>query len=161
MPTRRVTTSYVSSSSLISLVDEPHQTLVFDCCHSGSGTRGGKRDDAWPSVNIRSVNIEASIHAEDLDRDIWDLGRRGSAAPSNLLHGNLGSHMLIASCGSSESAIEINGRGSFSNSFLKLLRSVPPDELRYADILTQMDAIPKYADFSVEIIIMMLTKISM
>jgi hypothetical protein len=63
--------------------------------------------------------------------------------------------MLIASCGSSESAIEINGHGSFSDSFLKLLRSVPPDQLRYADILTQMDAIPKYADFSVEIIIIL------
>jgi hypothetical protein len=142
--------------SLISLVDVLYQTLVFDCCHSGSGTRGEKRDKTWPSVNIRSVNVEASIHVEDLDCDIWDLGQRGTCAPSNL-RGNLGSHMLIASCGSSESALEINGHGSFSNSFLKLLRSVPPDELRYADILMEMDAIPKYADFSVEIIIIFTT----
>ena len=135
-------TLYVSSLSFISLVDEIYQTLVFDCCHSGSGTRGGKRDDTSPSVNIRCVNVEASIHAEDLDCDIWDSGRRGSG-PLNVLRGNLGSHILIASCGSSESAIEINGHGSFSDKFLKLLRSVPPDQLRYADILTQMDAIPK------------------
>ena len=102
------------------------------------------------------MNVEASIHAEDLDRDIWDSGRRGTSAPLNLLRGNLGSHTLIASCGSSESAIEINGHGCFSDSFLKLLRSVPPDELRYADILTQMVAIPKYVNFSIEIIILTL-----
>jgi len=91
------------------------------------------------------VNIEASIHTEDLDCDIWDSGQRGTAAPSNLFHGSLGSHVLVASCGPSESAIEVNGHGCFSYALLKLLRSVPPDQLRYADILTQMDAIPKYA----------------
>jgi len=102
-----------------------------------------KGDDAWSSTAIRSVEIDPSIHTENLDRDIWASGRRATSAPSNLLRGNLSSHMLIASCSSSESAIEINGRGSFSSSFLKLLRSIPPDELRYADILTQMDAIPQ------------------
>ncbi|KIM41910.1 hypothetical protein M413DRAFT_410348 [Hebeloma cylindrosporum] len=117
-------------------------TLVFDCCHSASGTRGEKSNGAWLSVNVRSVRIEPSIHAEDLDSDIWYSGQRGTSISSNHLHGNLSSHMLIAACSSSESAIEINGRGSFSSSFLKLLRSVPPDQLRYADILTRMDAIP-------------------
>jgi hypothetical protein len=127
----------------ISVVDESYQTLIFDCCHSASGTRGKKGDDTWTSVGIRSVEINPNIHTENLDRDIWDSGRRATSIPSNLLRGNLGSHILIASCSSSESAIEINGRGSFSNSFLKLLRSVPPDELRYTDILTQMDALPQ------------------
>ena len=91
------------------------------------------------------MNIEASIHTEDLDRDIWDSGQRGTSTPTNFFRGSLGSHMLIASCGSSESAIEVNGHGCFSDALLKLLRSVPPDQLRYADILTLMDAIPKYA----------------
>jgi len=117
-------------------------TLIFDCCHSASGTRGTKGDDAWSPTAIRSVEIDPSIHTENLDRDIWASGRRATSTPSNLLRGNLSSHMLIASCSSSESAIEINGHGSFSSSFLKLLRSTPPDELRYADILPLMDAIP-------------------
>ena len=80
-----------------------------------------------------------------MDRDIWDSGRRGSGVSSDLLHGGLKSHILIAACSSSELATEADGRGNFSTAFLKLLRSTSPDEIRYSDILTYMDTIPRYA----------------
>ncbi|KIM41992.1 hypothetical protein M413DRAFT_142447 [Hebeloma cylindrosporum] len=116
-------------------------TIVFDCCHSASGTRGNNKDGLG-SLAVRSVELEASVLDQDLDRDIWDFGRRSSSPSPDLLHGGLNSHVLIAACSASERATEADGRGSFSSAFLKLLRSISPDELRYRDILTHMDIIP-------------------
>ncbi|KDR74095.1 hypothetical protein GALMADRAFT_250859 [Galerina marginata CBS 339.88] len=112
-------------------------TVVFDCCHSASGTRGNE------DVRVRSIEIEPSSHdSESLDQDIWDVGSRAASIAPGFLHSGLRSHVLIAACSSSEFSVESTEHGNFSSAFLKLLRSVPPDKLRYRDILTHMDAIP-------------------
>ncbi|KIM41893.1 hypothetical protein M413DRAFT_445103 [Hebeloma cylindrosporum] len=92
-------------------------TVIFDCCHAASGTRGDL---------VRSVEVDSSIHTSILDIHIWGehTARRG-----------LASHVLLAACRPSELAREKDERGAFTTTLLKLLREVPPHELRYCDIL--------------------------
>ncbi|KDR85802.1 hypothetical protein GALMADRAFT_109268 [Galerina marginata CBS 339.88] len=110
-------------------------TVVFDCCHSYSATRGSD------SGRARSVLLNPTIHREDLDREIWGKGIKGSHPVFRFRFSGLRSHILIAACHSSELAREStsSGSGMFSLAFLKLLMSVPPYKLRYFEILTRMD----------------------
>ncbi|KAF8148655.1 hypothetical protein B0H34DRAFT_736447 [Crassisporium funariophilum] len=111
-------------------------TVVFDCCHSGSGTR---KDD---ERGIRSVELDLNITG-NLDQNIWGHGTNRSASiPAKFTHSGLRSHVLLAACSSSEFAREEKGRGNFSTALLKLLRTVGPEQLRYFDILSRLDAIP-------------------
>lgn len=130
------------SDSFSSSQDNAHifaQTVVFDCCHPTS-----TMDDGWPSVGFRSGELESSIY-DHVDRDIWDSIRRGSGTSPDLLPRGLKSHMLITACSPSEVAQEVDDRGRLSLALLRLLNSISPDELRYCDILSNMDPIPRYA----------------
>jgi hypothetical protein len=51
--------------------------------------------------------------------------------------GSMSSHILLAACRWDQQAREDNklGHGLFTASLLKLLQQVPPDRLRYSDIL--------------------------
>ncbi|KDR80085.1 hypothetical protein GALMADRAFT_92295, partial [Galerina marginata CBS 339.88] len=112
-------------------------TVVLDCCHSASGTRGrsGK-------FSVRGSEIlRPSIHTEGLDRHIWDKGAKPLYPIPKFRFTGLRSHILIAACGPNEVARESASHGSFSFQFLRLLRSVPPDQLRYSEILTRMSPI--------------------
>ncbi|KAF8968687.1 hypothetical protein BDZ97DRAFT_323862 [Flammula alnicola] len=112
-------------------------TVVFDCCHAASGTRGGDDD-----MITRSVELDSRPYPETLDQDIWDFGPRGSYVPSKFHHGGLGSHVLLAACGITEKANEYMGHGQFSVALLKLFSNVSLNKLRYSDILAHLDAIP-------------------
>ncbi|KIM41797.1 hypothetical protein M413DRAFT_27370 [Hebeloma cylindrosporum] len=94
-------------------------TVVLDCCHSGSGTRSDS------STRIRGVELEPGT-------DLWDLESR--AHPFSL-----DSHVLIAACGESELAKEVNGEGAFTKAFLELFRAVPIEDLTYRDIATYIN----------------------
>ncbi|KAF8970606.1 hypothetical protein BDZ97DRAFT_1790093 [Flammula alnicola] len=113
-------------------------TVVFDCCHSASGTRGNVGPE-----RVRSVVVDFAIHTEDLDQEILEsvAFRIPNNSPRYLYYG-LRSHILISACGSDETARERYGRGKFTAAFIKLLRTVPLDKLRYSDILTYIDVIP-------------------
>ena len=108
--------------------------MIFDCCHSASGTRG--------ELNTRSVELNTPL-ADDVDKSILEGGKRGQHLTSKFLQSGLRSHVLIAACSSSESAMEGGGRGNFTTAFLKLLRTVGPERLRYSDILSQIDPISR------------------
>ncbi|KAF8875734.1 caspase domain-containing protein [Gymnopilus junonius] len=124
-------------------------TVILDCCHSASGTRDIGNN---PSTTIvRSIEIEGPIDANLRQRISRDANlqevegkpteprRKGTI--DHYRPAGLQSHMLIAACGASEQAKEINGHGNFSVALLKLFKTHSPDKLRYCDILTQMDAI--------------------
>ncbi|KAF8970602.1 hypothetical protein BDZ97DRAFT_1790076 [Flammula alnicola] len=113
-------------------------TVVFDCCHSASGTRGNVGPE-----RVRSVVVDFAIHTEDLDQEILEsvAFRIPNNSPRYLYYG-LRSHILISACGSDETARERYGRGKFTTAFIKLLRTIPLDKLRYSDILTYIDVIP-------------------
>ncbi|KDR74092.1 hypothetical protein GALMADRAFT_141828 [Galerina marginata CBS 339.88] len=111
-------------------------TVILDCCNSASGTRGVNDD-----VLVRSVELEDDVYNPEIDRETLYNGTRGSKPTARFGQGGSKSHVLIAACGSAEQAIESNGHGNFSRAFLKLLRTISPDKLRYCDILKHMDPI--------------------
>ncbi|KAF9479227.1 hypothetical protein BDN70DRAFT_878993 [Pholiota conissans] len=110
-------------------------TVIFDCCHSASATRGQKQD---ADVISRSVHIEKSdVYTEQLSRELLaeETISRDAFVASKFKHRGLGSHILLSACGALEEAKEINGHGRFSTAILNLLEQVEFDSLRYSDIL--------------------------
>ncbi|KAF8887263.1 caspase domain-containing protein [Gymnopilus junonius] len=119
-------------------------TVVFDCCHSASGTRDSVssafEDDDFQCA--RSVDLGRSSYNPQIDEEILsqdetraiDWGSRYALGGSN-------SHILLAACGQAEKAYESHGLGNFTAALTKLLHKTSPDELRYCDILSKMDRI--------------------
>ncbi|KAF8436545.1 hypothetical protein L210DRAFT_3548334 [Boletus edulis BED1] len=103
-------------------------TVIFDCCHSASGTRG-QDDECVP----RSVDLHFNI-PETLDDYIW--GSRDVSIASNFAYHGLRSHVLLAACREKASAYEHKGRG-FTSAHLAALGSCPAKGLTptYAELL--------------------------
>ncbi|KAF8129497.1 hypothetical protein EV363DRAFT_1417642 [Boletus edulis] len=103
-------------------------TVIFDCCHSASGTRG-QDDECVP----RSVDLHFNI-PETLDDYIW--GSRDVSIASNFAYHGLRSHVLLAACREKASAYEHKGRG-FTSALLAALGSCPAKGLTptYAELL--------------------------
>jgi hypothetical protein len=115
------------------------QTVIFDCCHSGSGTRT-EIDD--PTRLIRSVEALDDIPA-GLDRDIWDLeGKRDTTIPPGFFRAGLRSHVFLAACSAGEKAVEEQGRGLFTKALLDVLTTFGADKLRYVDVLERIHDLP-------------------
>jgi len=127
-----------------------NKTVVFDCCHSASGTRGSE-DDSSPRV--RSVLLGDLELDRNTDRDIWGCHPRGTRPYAGFSHRGLKSHMLISACSSSEKAVEYEGRGRLSVALLKLFNIVSPHTLRYCDILANMDEIPELVSLITTVVI--------
>ncbi|KAF8436543.1 caspase domain-containing protein [Boletus edulis BED1] len=105
-------------------------TVIFDCCHSASGTR---RQDA--EYIPRSVDLHCNI-PETLDDYIWG-SRHGKMAHGFAYHG-LRSHVLLAACGETELAYEHGGRGLFTSALLATLKSCAVNDLTYAGLLDRI-----------------------
>ncbi|PVG00045.1 hypothetical protein CPB86DRAFT_702211 [Serendipita vermifera] len=107
-------------------------TVIFDCCHSGSGTRGF---GTGPDSQDRTLGITTTFPA-DIDMDILSSSRTlVSAIPAGFLHSNLQSHVLLAACNSNELAREVRGRGVFTQALLKALRESGIENLSYSDLI--------------------------
>ncbi|PVF92206.1 hypothetical protein CPB86DRAFT_744545, partial [Serendipita vermifera] len=110
--------------------------VIFDCCHSGSGTRDEFR-------RVRSVDLVDEI-PEDLDRDIlkgFD-GSRATEVPKEFkFHGDA-SHVLLAACASGESAMEIDDRGAFTQSLLSTLKAFGTQNLTYDTLIRRLPSLP-------------------
>lgn len=129
----------VSHSSPVDDVTEAHRlqkTVIFDCCHSSPGTQSQNT-----KALVRSVDLTLS---SSMDRDIDGAVLMGNPSyqTTNGPSDNFSAHILISACSPSEKARENQGRGAFSIALLKLLRTVPPNELRYSELLSRMDQIP-------------------
>jgi len=77
----------------------------------------------------------------DLDRPIWlDLAssRSANVAPG-FLHTGLSSHVLLAACGASELASEVDGRGLFTTALLEVLTTMGAGRITYADLLRKIN----------------------
>jgi len=123
----------------IMLTDVLIKTVVFDCCHSASGSRGDKDD---PLTLVRAVQLGDIPFGMEADRNIKDHRPRNSSPYKGYLHRGLGSHMFISACSSSEDAIEHDGHGRLSTALLKLLFHTSPNKLRYRDLLENIEPIP-------------------
>jgi hypothetical protein len=117
------------------------QTVIFDCCFSGSGTR----DDS--TQLHRGIEITSSI-PEGLDQEILDKmdgdqANRATTILPGFLHSGLRSHVLLAACGAREKAKEEQGRGIFTKALLDMLYTVSADTITYTDVLLRIHALPQ------------------
>ncbi|KZP15819.1 hypothetical protein FIBSPDRAFT_912396 [Athelia psychrophila] len=113
-------------------------TIIFDCCHSGSGTRKGE------SSVQRTVKLLDNLPA-NLDSDLLhESGARGDIVAPGSFYKGLDSHVLLAACGAKETADEDGPppRGLFTTALIKLLQDEGVDKLVYTDVLKRIDAIP-------------------
>ena len=117
------------------------QTVIFDCCYSGSGTRTNISD---PTRLARVVDIPTGLPSR-LDQEIWHdtATDRDICVTHGFLQRGVESHVLLAACGAQELAIEDQGRGVFTQALLFLLTSVSPDNIRYCDVLKMIYELPE------------------
>ncbi|KAH7921902.1 hypothetical protein BV22DRAFT_1038069 [Leucogyrophana mollusca] len=115
-------------------------TVIFDCCHSGSGTRN---DKAAPTRLVRGIKIKETP-ADDLDQDIWGAielnetkNSRAIAPSAGFAQSGLLSHVLLAACGADEFAREEDKRGIFTSALIEVLK-VGVNKLTYAELLQQL-----------------------
>lgn len=113
-------------------------TVIFDCCHSGSGTRGDSS-----VVSTRGFDYEKQL-PKDLDAKLLtgDGNTRGVKLAAGFLNHGLESHVLFAACNSNEVAREAKGRGAFTTALLATLATVCTDKISYTDLLRRIDALP-------------------
>ncbi|KAA1472307.1 hypothetical protein DENSPDRAFT_173021 [Dentipellis sp. KUC8613] len=115
-------------------------SVIFDCCHSGSGTR---TDEIDSSYLVRGIEIKKPVPS-DLDKEIWSQAAddRATVVAAGFLQSGLRSHVLLAACGAAETAQERDGRGVFTKSFLETIISTGADKLTYRDIIQRIPNLP-------------------
>ncbi|KAJ1301201.1 hypothetical protein OPQ81_003611 [Rhizoctonia solani] len=122
-------------------------TVIFDSCHSASGTRdnelGPKGTD--PNRRERSANVEIEIPA-DIDDYLFASGDPMFNHPEKqcrdaelLLFSDQTSHVHLAACGIRQKAIEENGRGVFTAALLKKIRESRVDKITYHNLLKSLE----------------------
>ncbi|KAK0187308.1 hypothetical protein F5146DRAFT_1105099 [Armillaria mellea] len=110
-------------------------TVIFDCCHSGSGTRA---DDDDPTFAVRGIDLpETYTVAQDLLHDI-DTDARASVVAKGFEKSGLLSHVLLSACKHGQEAGERDGRGVFTSALLNLLREKGVDKLTYKDVISSL-----------------------
>ena len=113
------------------------QTVILDCCHSGSGTRDCPQ--TVRSVDFRDPDGGRITVPSDYDLEIWNkfIGRGGLVA-DEYRHAGLASHVLLAACGSKEVASDSY---SFTSALLKYLKTPSLDlkSLSYEVLIRTID----------------------
>ncbi|RXW11756.1 hypothetical protein EST38_g14099 [Candolleomyces aberdarensis] len=123
-------------------------TVILDCCHSGSGTRGGSNDESI----VRGCQLDDGAIPDHLDLDILkdsSADTRGLSIAKGFAVKDMRSHILLAACSANELAREdtvkrgpdSDARGRFTAALLTLLRSVSPNQITYSDVLTRIPSI--------------------
>lgn len=124
-------------------------TVVFDCCHSGSGTRDDEAEEherftraADFTIPGKPADVTISI-PKDLDLPIWqkDSATRGARVPVGFVNKGVRSHILLAACSADELAKEEKGHGCFTSAFLALLKNAGAEQLTYVETLDKMEQI--------------------
>jgi hypothetical protein len=123
------------------------QTVILDCCHSGSGTRGSEIIETLE----RSCKLSPGDISDDLDADICkdypetEFSARGMRFAEGFAVEGMNSHVLLAACSANERALEDKNsaepHGRFTSALLRLFKEVSPDQMTYADVLTRISRI--------------------
>ncbi|KAG8820400.1 hypothetical protein FRC17_010165, partial [Serendipita sp. 399] len=140
--------------------------VVFDCCHSGSGTRHS-------TSRARGLEMSEEI-PEELDYEIWGEAEEkkqkdtGDAAQipevidsemqdnageeerdkeraifsGDIEHYGDATHVLLAACASDQRAFEVNGRGAFTKALVDTLNLVGMERMSYALLIRHLPQLP-------------------
>ncbi|KAG8721139.1 hypothetical protein FRC08_015437, partial [Ceratobasidium sp. 394] len=107
-------------------------TVIFDCCHSASGTRASED----PQARLVDPKDLPPL-SPDTDKHIIrkpDTSSRATVIPTGFAHRGLRSHVLLAACMASEVAWEREGRGAFTSAILSILKNAGVDKLTYTEL---------------------------
>jgi hypothetical protein len=115
------------------------QTVIFDCGHSGSGTRTDEVDSK-SSFLVRGIDTIEDIPA-DMDRDII-VSSRATKVSNGFAHSGHSSHVFLAACGAAEHAKELDAKGLFTTALLSALVAWGTDIVTYEDLLQLIQALP-------------------
>ncbi|KAG8760741.1 hypothetical protein FRC12_009510 [Ceratobasidium sp. 428] len=123
-------------------------TVVFDSCHSTSGSR----NEAISGRVAREAEVMLPI-PNDIDLDIFPANAvdnyylhetpaesRRTELP---LYTDQASHVHLAACGSEEKAWEEDGRGDFTKSLLRCIRASGVDKISYQNLIVSLPMLPK------------------
>ncbi|KAG8731337.1 hypothetical protein FRC11_004468 [Ceratobasidium sp. 423] len=122
-------------------------TVIFDSCHSASGTRIDKPDYGDTDLNRRerSADIELEI-PHDIDDHLFapehatlSLSAKQQRDAELLLCTDQTSHIHLAACGTRQKAIEENGRGVFTAALLKKIRESRVDNITYHNLMKSLE----------------------
>lgn len=115
------------------------QTVIFDCCHSGSGTWTDEVDsDAY--LLVRGVDTTEELPA-DLDQDIG-VSSRSTEVSNGFAHSGLRSHIFLSACGAAERAKEFDAKGLFTTALLSALVAHGTHMVTYKDLLQRIPTLP-------------------
>ncbi|CAE6493602.1 unnamed protein product [Rhizoctonia solani] len=136
--------NYIPDYTIAALLDElaaekgNNITVIFDSCHSASGSRDGFEISA--AMRPRCAPILYSVPA-DIDAEVVK-GAPGrlskSRAVDPVLCTHQASHILLAACGSREKAWERDQRGQFTTALLKALRTCGVENITYHNLLISL-----------------------
>ncbi|KAG8737059.1 hypothetical protein FRC10_008610 [Ceratobasidium sp. 414] len=127
-------------------------TVIFDSCHSASGSRGDCADETVPGRIAREAEVLADVPA-NIDSDILPSTVVHDYSPSETigesrrpelpLYTDQASHIHFAACGSEEKAWEEEGRGVFTAALLKCIRASGVDKISYQNLMVSLPMLPK------------------
>ncbi|KAK0462864.1 caspase domain-containing protein [Desarmillaria tabescens] len=107
-------------------------TVIFDCCHSGSGTRTDEYD---PTYAVRSVELPPDYTIPDHIIS----NARTTKVPENLATAGLASHVLLSACKEQEFAQERGRRGLFTKALLDQLENLGSvDKITYQALIARL-----------------------
>lgn len=118
----------------------PHITMIMDCCHSSSGTRGDLEPD-----RVEERQIPMDMRKRPADSFLFN-STEGRSLEANPTDWNLprGRHILLAACRDRETAKEYNvggqRRGVFSYFLLDTLKKAN-GSLTYKDVFKRTSAL--------------------
>lgn len=119
----------------------PHMTLIFDCCHSGSGTRDPFQETAVReyATDERSRPLDSFIFSPEEIQNLISSDKQTSGW--NLPRGQ---HILFASCQDSEKAKEYPADGEHRGAFCYFLTQTlqqTQGNLTYRDLFKRTNAL--------------------
>ena len=119
----------------------PHMTLIFDCCHSGSGTRNPFQETAVReyATDERSRPLDSFIFSPEEIQNLISSDKQTSGW--NLPRGQ---HILFASCQDSETAKEYRADGEHRGAFCYFLTQTlqqTQGNLTYRDLFKRTNAL--------------------
>ncbi|KAG8708057.1 hypothetical protein FRC08_000135 [Ceratobasidium sp. 394] len=119
-------------------------TVIFDCCHSASGTR----DIVAPGRFARYIDPKDLLPLPvDIDLDILpkpsEKPKRHAVVAQGFVYQELRNHVLLAACGSEELAYETDGMGDFTAALLMTLKQYGADKTTYKGCIQRLPILQK------------------
>jgi len=119
-----------------------HVLCVFDCCHSGSGTRDAA--DEQHGIRHAPAHLRERPLATFLDGDLAARLKQGdAAAPGGWIAWPTGRHILLAACRANETAKEVIAggvpRGAFTVALLAALEQAQ-GRIGYHDLIKRVES---------------------